>query len=103
MNLFFETPKNAATRVQKQKELGKSKSHSPKFISGDLEDLMEDLPSWPDKINWSEMARKFHIRKEGSEVQSQNAGQILKDNLVSQNVDISRCNKVPKKGKDLSS
>lgn len=59
----FESKKAARERVAKQT---KEKSHSPKQenICGNTEQLLEDVKKWPHSpVNWSEMARKYHICK----------------------------------------
>ena len=88
-NQSFETPTDAKQRVAERKEK-KVKSHSPKYIAGDLEELLDDFHTWtPGKpINWTAKARQFNIKKKGGQDTPQNAGQLLKTYLKNQGLNI---------------
>lgn len=80
----FESTEEANERVQRAKQ--QKRSHVPSTISGNIQELMEDVKGWK-TVNWSEKARQFHIRKEGASTPPPNAGQLLKEYLKSEGVD----------------
>lgn len=85
----FETVEEARKRQEKTPPNSRIRSHCPSKIEGDLEKLMEDVPSWqPEPINWSEKAREYNIKGENCSPNPPNAGQLLKEYLRSEGVNI---------------
>ena len=89
LNQSFESVDDAQERVSQRKE-DKEKSHSPKYITGDLEELLHDFKQWTPgtPVNWTAKAKEYNIRKRGSQDTPKNAGQILKAYLKNQGHDI---------------
>lgn len=87
-NQSFETIKDAQQRVTEAEH--KEKRHSPKAIAGDLEELVNDFHTWTPgtPVNWTAKARQFNINKTGGDKIPKNVGQILKDYLKDQGLDI---------------
>jgi hypothetical protein len=93
----FESKKDATKRVEKENlKDGKAKSHIPKVITGNIEELMKDVAAWlpyentKTPINWSKKAKEYKIRKVEAEASPPNAGQLLKDYLKSKGVNIAQ-------------
>jgi len=84
---YFESKTSANERTTKNKE--KIKGHVPASIDGNFEQLQQNIKNWPSgtPINWSEQARKYQIRKRGSEQSPPNAGQLLKEHLRKEGID----------------
>lgn len=85
----FETPKQAEERPKREK------SHVPSIgnIVGDLDKVKNEVQQWPkDNVNWSEKAKEYNIGvKSGNKIATpQNAGQILKEYLKENGIDISQ-------------
>ena len=76
--LSFQDPAPQAKR---------KKSHSPseQNLRGDVDGAMDELKTLPegDRINWSAMARKYHIPQK-------NGGQILKETAEGRGIDVSK-------------
>lgn len=94
--------RDASIRVNQQQNCGKTKSHTPKEITGNVEDLMKDVACWlpyqesQTPINWQAKAKQFSIRKESTDHSPPNAGQLLKEFLKSQGVDTAQFEQEPK-------
>jgi len=87
----FESKASAKERVSKRQQCGNTKTHVPTLIAGNLEQLQEDMQNWPEgKVNWSAKAKFYEIRKQGSHLSPPNAGQLLKEYLKSQGVNIGK-------------
>lgn len=66
----FETVEQAAERARTTPPKIKERSHAPALgqITGDLDQLLADVKSWPNgTINWSEKARIYNIRTKGQD------------------------------------
>jgi len=101
LNQGFESKKKARERTARKRATARvvRKSHSPKQIGGNIEQLQMDVKEWPhEPVNWMEMARRYNICKEGSGVCPKNAGQVLKELLKNQGIDISPFEAVKSKG-----
>ena len=61
------------------------RSHTPRSISGNLDQLMADVKQWKE-VNWSAKARQYNICKEGESTPPPNAGQLLKEYLKKKGV-----------------
>ena len=95
----FETLHEAKSRLEKTPPGMKDRSHIPKDVTGDLEQLLDDVTEWPHKpVSWSEKAKAYNIRGKSSEATPPNGGQILKEFLKSKGVDITPFEK-PTEGK----
>ena len=78
---MFETTASAKERNQKVKK----KSRAGATATWDTEALKEEVKSYEDErmVNWSELARKYDVNKA-------NGGQIIKDWLNREGVDVNR-------------
>ena len=94
----FETIQEATERVSD--EMNKERSGQKKKVSHayeykgtewDKESLKLEIKELPDgyKVNWSELARKYNVTTTTGRI-AKNRGQVVKDWLISENIDISR-------------
>ena len=86
----FETIAEATERVRTTPPKIQERAHVPttKNITGDLDQLLTDVKSWPDgAINWSEKARMYHIRTKGQDSTPANGVQMIKSYLERNGVD----------------
>ena len=68
----------------------KERSHILKEMTGNLGELLEDAKSWPhEPVCWSAKVKEYNIRGNDKDATPPNGGQILKEILKSQGVDIS--------------
>ena len=66
----------------------KERSHIPKEVTGNTEQLLEDVKKWPhEPVCWSSKAKEYNIRGNTNETTPPNGGQILKEFLKSEGVD----------------
>ena len=88
----FETQEEAAERTRESLPQKRNRPHTPAIenIDGNLEQLLNDIESWPDTINWSEKAKDYNIRKKGADKVPTNGGQILKKFLAAKGIDLAR-------------
>ena len=71
MDQGFESKKAARERQQKINVIIEN-------VGGDIDKLLDDVNQWPHSpINWSQMAKKYKIKRAGSANVPQNGGQIL--------------------------
>ena len=66
----FETTAEATERARTTPPKVKERSHVPTTdnITGDLDQLLKDVKSWPyGTINWSEKARMYNITTKGQD------------------------------------
>lgn len=79
----------------------KEPSHIPKEVTGDTEQLLKDVEKWPhEPVSWTAKAKQYNIRGNANEPTPLNGGQILKEFLKSQGVDLSPFKKLSEgKGK----
>ena len=79
-----------------QTEEATPKSHIPAIENIELgnhdeETLIAEVQTLPsDKLNWSELARKYNIKLVNSESELRNGGQVIKELLRSKGVDVDR-------------
>jgi len=80
----FETLSEAKERLEKKDH---NRTHIPKEIDGQLDQLLDDVHNWPynEPVCWTE-----NIRGKNSETSPSNAGQLLKEYLKSQGIDVSK-------------
>jgi ribosomal protein S25 len=85
--LSFETTASAKERNQKVKQ----KSRARGIVTWDTEALKEEVKSYDSErvVNWSELARKYDVKKAHGE-HAKKGGQIIKDWLNSEGVDVNR-------------
>ena len=83
----FETTVSAKERHQKVKK----RSRVAETVTWDTEALKEEVRSYDSEkvVNWSELARKYDVKKANGEI-ANNGGQIIKDWLNSEGVDVNR-------------
>ena len=77
----FESREEATERARITPPKRKAKSHTPatENITGDLDQLLSDIKSWPKgTTNWSEKARIYKIRMVGQDATPPNGGQMIK-------------------------
>lgn len=85
----FETIQQAKSRVEKTPPGMKERSHIPTEVTGNTEQLLEDVRSWPhEPVCWSAKAREYQIRGNTNDTTPPNGGQIIKEFLKSNGVDI---------------
>ena len=85
----FETIQQAKSRLEKTPPGMRERSHIPKEITGNIEQLLEDVRSWPhEPVCWSAKAKKYEIRGNANDTTPPNGGQIIKEFLKSKGVDI---------------
>ena len=84
-------------QVQTQQSTASTlKSHTPALDNIELrnhneETLIAEVQSLPsDKLNWSELARKYDVRVINSDNELKNGGQVIKELLRSEGVDVDR-------------
>lgn len=87
---YFETKAAANERSIKQAHRIETKYHVPTSINGDFDLLKEDIKTWNagTPVNFSNKARAFNIRKRGAEKSPENAGQLLKEHLKKEGINI---------------
>lgn len=88
----FESKEEATKRARVTPPKRKEKSHTPatENITGDLDQLLTDVQSWPKgTTNSSEKARIYKIRMVGQDATPPNGGQMIKSFLQKKGVDIS--------------
>jgi hypothetical protein len=94
--MSFESKEEAAERTRQQKQQGKQKSPVGKFanMEWDKEGMKAEVNSYGDDTlpNWSELARQFQIKNKSGEL-AQNGGQIAKEWLKSEGVNVERFRK----------
>lgn len=85
----FETLQEAKVRQEKTPPGMNERSHIPKEITGDREQVLKDVARWPhEPVSWSAKAKQYNIRGKANETTPLNGGQILKEFLKSKGVDI---------------
>ena len=95
--MSFEAVQSAKRRNENKEsepQAKRQKTHTGKFdtMTWDKEALKAEAESYinDDKeINWSELARKHHVTTKNGEV-AKNGGQIIKEYLKSEGVDVNR-------------
>ena len=88
----FESKEEATERARITPPKRKEKSHTPatENITGDLDQLLTDVKSWPKgTTNWSEKAKIYKIRMIGQDATPPNGGQMIKAFLQKKGIDIS--------------
>ena len=94
----FEIIQKATERVSDEmnkersgQEKKVSHAHEYKGTEWDKESLKLEIKELPDgyKVNWSELARKYNVTTTTGQI-AKNRGQVVKDWLISENIDISR-------------
>ena len=84
----FETVQQAKTRLEKTPPGMKERSHIPKEVIGNTEQLLEDVKNWPhEPVCWSAKAKEYQIRGHTSGTTPTNGGQIIKEFLKSNGID----------------
>ena len=84
----FETVQQAKTRLEKTPPGMKERSHIPKEVIGNTEQLLEDVKNWPhEPVCWSAKAKEYQIRGHTSDTTPTNGGQIIKEFLKSNGID----------------
>ena len=82
--------------TSRQTEQATPKSHIPaigniELGNHDEETLIAEVQSLPsDKLNWSELARKYNVRLVDSESELKNGGQVIKELLRNKGIDVDR-------------
>lgn len=85
----FETLQEAKSRLEKTPPGMKDRSHIPKEVTGNIEQLLDDVKKWPhEAVCWSTKAKEYNIRGNINETTPPKGGQILKEFLKSEGVDI---------------
>lgn len=94
--LSFETREAAKKRKEEcldDQPTKKRKTHTGSFdnICWDGGALKEEVISYGDNhnVNWSELARRYEVRNRDGQL-AKNGGQIIKEWLISENVDVRR-------------
>ena len=63
----------------------KERFHIPKEVTGNIEQLLEDVKKWPhEPVSWSTKAKEYSIRENTNETTPPNGGWILKEFLKSE-------------------
>ena len=84
----FETIQQAKTRLEKTPPAMKERSHIPKEVIGNTEQLRKDVENWPhEPVCWSAKAKEYQIRGHTSDTTPPNGGQIIKEFLKSNGID----------------
>jgi hypothetical protein len=80
-----------AKRLAKRNQKVKQKSSAGGIVTWDTEVLKEEVKLYDSEgvVNWSELARKYDVKKANGE-HAKNGGQIIKDWLNSEGVDVNR-------------
>lgn len=105
--MSFETKQTARERIDRdtshqQAPKRKKKDHTGKIdqMNWDKDSLKAEVEGYDDsfKINWSDLARKYHITNKRGEL-ARNGGQIAQECLIKQGVNLHRF-KRPNEQKD---
>jgi hypothetical protein len=81
----------SCTSTKERNQKVKQKSRAGGIVTWDTEALKEEVKSYDSErsVNWSELARKYDVKKANGEP-AKNGGQIVKDWLNSEGVDVNR-------------
>ena len=99
----FERTAEATERARTTPPKTKDRPHvlSLENITGHLDQLLNDVKSWPDgHINWSEKAKKYNVRTKGQDATPPNGGQMVKSFLERKGIDISHFDVAATQNKD---
>ena len=88
----FKTIQQAKRRLEQTPAVIKERSHIPKKVGGNTEQLLKDMKNWPhEPVCWSAKAKGYQIRGHTSDTNQPNGGQIIKEFLKSSELDTKPC------------